>query len=459
MKISLPLLILGVAYSLSNEQIEKWKLWPGLITTYDWEKGSSLIGFEHAMDIIWNHQHPIDCKNAKFLIAEGWAQGFGSEVHVLSIGFALALNLNRIFVMNPEGPLRSSTELDNKWQTNNSYCKSQGKITHECYYEPWTNCSIDDILGNISISELKSDRIKTFTSDTDIVQKRNIINNWPAKTILMECRGDVGPIYPQSLLNLVNTIQYFSLSNSWWFSISAAYLLRPNQETIAIMNRFRKEESSLSSFNPKNDYCISLYVRKGDKHIEMKLPDISVYLNIVENLINPTIREGMLKISQKDEIDSVVHSYHSNKRKRNHNLNDVFIKAPLSNISIASIKHAVINDDINKPFLFIGSEDPKVISETINWTNTKNWGVLYTNLFDRNIVSAHLNWTQQKELKNNGKVNHHDYEYLSMIYNLDNHLRCRAFTCAHGSNFCRIISELRSTVAYKANYPMVHLFA
>lgn len=65
---------------LSNEN--KWKLWPGLLSVFDSMTGETLFGFDEAMETIWRHQHPSDCSKAKFLISEGWAQGFGSEVHV-----------------------------------------------------------------------------------------------------------------------------------------------------------------------------------------------------------------------------------------------------------------------------------------------------------------------------------------------------------------------------------------
>jgi hypothetical protein len=43
------------------------------------------------------------------------------------------------------------------------------------------------------------------------------------------------------------------------------------------------------------------------------------------------------------------------------------------------------------------------------------------------------------------------------MLNLDAHIRCSAFVCTHSSNFCRLIDELRATVAAKAHRPYVDL--
>jgi hypothetical protein len=53
---------------LTNNEIEKWKLWPGLINDYDKMNGETVVGFREAMEAIWKNQHPEDCSKAKFVI-------------------------------------------------------------------------------------------------------------------------------------------------------------------------------------------------------------------------------------------------------------------------------------------------------------------------------------------------------------------------------------------------------
>ncbi len=57
-----------------------------------------------------------------------------------------------------------------------------------------------------------------------------------------------------------------------------------------------------------------------------------------------------------------------------------------------------------RPILFLGSEDPAVISQALSW-------------------------------------------YFSMLLNLDGIIRCQGFVFTMGSNFCRVADELRSSVA------------
>jgi len=95
---------------ISREKINKYKLWPDLISKFDFLHGETLYGLEEAIEAIYKHQHPSDCSKAKFLTNRGWEEGFGSELHVTGVGLATAMNLNRIYIMHPhqkyDGKLR-----------------------------------------------------------------------------------------------------------------------------------------------------------------------------------------------------------------------------------------------------------------------------------------------------------------------------------------------------------------
>eukprot|EP01038_Epipyxis_sp_PR26KG_P011760 gene11760-15737_t len=435
----------SLTWKITNEQIKSWKLWPGLISTYDEENGETIVGFTEAIENIWRHQNPVDCSKAKFLIAEGWPQGFGSEVHILGIGLALALNMNRIYVMNPNGPLSPIMELDNRWQVNNSYCNSIGKKTHECYYEPWTNCSIDIILGNKTIQELKQNRHITFTSDTDIFQNNQY--DMSERIILMENRGDVDHPFPFRFNHIMNC-SYMDINNYlyWWRAVSTAYILRPNMRTIQNMKKFKHENKHhLNHFDYEKDVCIGAYIRKGDKHVEMKLPNTNTYLYLAKYMFDRNmIRNHTYYNNNIHEILYDTNSTHNNNHINNHNNNHNNHNIHNNNNS----HHKIHNNGI----LYVGSEDPYAINEAVEWGKHHHWQIMYTNLFDRHSISTHLNYTQQEILKKNQSFVHHDLEYFSMIFNLDNILKCTAFICATGSNYCRVIEELRATVANKANY-------
>jgi hypothetical protein len=103
------------------------------------------------------------------------------------------------------------------------------------------------------------------------------------------------------------------------------------------------------------------------------------------------------------------------------------------------------------PVLVIGSEDQDVINAAIEWGKQFNWKVICTTLFDRRSVSAGFNFSAQEDMKKSNEMKTHDLEYFSMLLNLDYILRCDAYVCTTTSNFCRVIEELRATVASKAN--------
>jgi len=94
---------------MSQETMEKHKLWPDVISKFDFMHGETMYGLEEALDAIYKHQHPVDCKNAKFLISGMFESGFGSEQHVIGVGLATAMNLNRVYIMYPERKYESGT--------------------------------------------------------------------------------------------------------------------------------------------------------------------------------------------------------------------------------------------------------------------------------------------------------------------------------------------------------------
>jgi hypothetical protein len=94
---------------MSQETMKKHKLWPDVISKFDFTHGETMYGLEEALDAIYKHQHPVDCKNSKFLISGMFESGFGSEQHVIGVGLATAMNLNRVYIMWPERKYDSGT--------------------------------------------------------------------------------------------------------------------------------------------------------------------------------------------------------------------------------------------------------------------------------------------------------------------------------------------------------------
>ena len=72
------------------------------------------------LDLIWEHQNPPNCSEAKFLISGGWPYGFGSRIHMEGWVMGIAMQLDRVFLIHPDG--------DNViWETSNNYCRNEGR--------------------------------------------------------------------------------------------------------------------------------------------------------------------------------------------------------------------------------------------------------------------------------------------------------------------------------------------
>jgi hypothetical protein len=257
-------------------------------------------------------------------------------------------------------------------------------------------------MGGKTIAELKAARSTeyseehTYFRDSDVFQK-SLYNMTSQRVILLENAADAQSAVPEAFRKFIHCTSFIEgIAFYWWRSVSTAYLLRPNAPTRKLL----KEYSTLD-FNPNKEKCVSIYIRRGDKHVEMKLVKTIRYLEVAKMFYRTSMIPGL----------------------------------PETNNS--------------RPVIFIGSEDPTAIDKTVAWGNQNNWKIIYTNLFDRKSVSAYMNNTEQVGLRSTKVAKHHDLEYFSMLLNLQYHLQCEAFVCTMGSNYCRVIDELKATVAGK----------
>lgn len=404
-----------VSNRLTLPESEKYKLWPGVLSKRDLLHGETMVGFQQSLEAVWANQHPVDCSKAKFYIAGPWEEGFGSEIHVIGVGLGIALSMNRVFIWNKKQPV-------NKWQVNTEHCRNQNNTVNlECYYEPMTHCTPDDILGGTgrTIQDLyphgkKYIEIAREIKDVDAfnptyrANERVIHANINA--LIMGKKARYVPFPLQKLVRCWTKIRD-EHAHYFWRVISTAYMLRPNAATVALLEKHRRDRTV--KFDVKSETCIAMYVRRGDKAGEMKPVELRHYFKAAQEIWERNIQPRF-----------------KNPGKR-----------------------------LRAPVLFIGSEEPSVIEKAIEWGNSMQpqWKVLYTDLFDRSTVQAHLNFTTQKALKNANKQQHHDLEYFSMILNLDSFLKCHGFVCTQGSNFCRVLDELRASVANKANRELVDM--
>jgi hypothetical protein len=397
---------------LTIEQVQKYKLWQGISSGDDIVHGESMSGFLEGMDAIWKNQHPKDCSKAKFLVSLGWEEGFGSETHVVGAGLGIALAMNRVFVL-----LKDDSKQANDWQVKTEYCRAQGDTkTLNCYYEPWTHCTEEQILGNMTTRQLYANNEILLETDTPEPGDYTPELKAEHRILLGKVSSMTKRFVPTDALKRLvhcHTLLHNDHDYYWWRVLSTAYQLRPNKGTTALLEQHRKDPTV--NFDPATQTCVSMYVRRGDKHQEMAPVPLEMYFEAAKTAWTNILKEA----------------------KENGGA-----------------------EPSGPPVLFIGSEDQAVIDQAVEWGAGNNWGIRYTSLFNRQNQMASMNYTMQQRMKSNHKqfrYMHHPMEYFSMILNLDSFIKCKAFVCTQNSNFCRVIDELRASVGGKANRELIDM--
>lgn len=396
--------------------VEKYKMWPRL-TDFDrpLNENSTVYGMGYAFEEIWRHQHPEDCSKVKFLINGFHNGGFGSELHVLGAVLGLGLEMGRVVVQNPL--VHSAVA----WEMENPFCHQSESKNLQCYYEPWSSCTIFDALGPDALKILKRAPIMGpgsfhlpnlvgFAFGTDNVAKlndENFRNNFikqydSLKTVLVKVPGwmkhGIVPHTFKPLLQCSPIKQEFHYY--WWRAISTAYLVRPNAAVIEWIKKHGMQEYD------KTDNYVSVYIRRGDKSIEAKLPPVDSFTMATDMLYNQKLMDG--------------------------------------------------NGD-EKRLMFLASEDSKVLSAMTEWNKqTQRYHMNFTNVFDRKGLLAERSAEEREKHLYRGP-DHHPEEYLSMLLNVHYLVRGNGYVCTLSSNFCRLVDELRATVAGKADRPYADL--
>lgn len=190
--------------------------------------------------------------------------------------------------------------------------------------------------------------------------------------------------------------------------MAAAFVLRPNIATLNLLTTLHTLPLT------DRDNCIAMFVRHGDKGIEMELIPFETYVQTAKLLASNGLVKSNLMLVNKTRW------------------------------AAEPRKHGIFNGTI-----FLSTDDPDVITAADKWGSENGWKMLYTNLFDRGQQTARLDWAQQH--KKGTHAVHDDLEYVSMLLNLEYSVQCEAWVCTLASNSCRLIDEIRATIGAKAN--------
>lgn len=181
---------------------KKCKLWHNL--TAQRNTIQYLYGFDEAINIIFDHQNPPDCSSANFLIPSPLGFGFGSEIHVIGSLLAAAMDLNRILLQHPRAAY--------PWQISHSSDFACQKDNLECYYEPWSRCTMADVFGpSWSIDHISA------LEHVDHEQLHGIANS-QSKAVVVHFHGGQRKSIPKTLERSdCNTVRFLSYHASFNF--------------------------------------------------------------------------------------------------------------------------------------------------------------------------------------------------------------------------------------------------
>lgn len=249
-------------YTEEGMNIDSWKYYPK----------EHLAPFtEEVQTYLYNHQHPINCENKRFLISHGNGieAGLGSHLHISGMHLALAIELDRIFIWSPDIASIYTDEVT---------CNGNQNI--QCFFRSPTNCSIADAY-----------REGSDTNDVryGLAGAEYNLNYWFTPTVFRT-------MWEQAQIPIGE-----HESKYWWRGQSVAYLARFRPESIALIKTLRTEPEKILGFPNKTATekwltqvtssfplppgTINLHIRHGDKGIEMQLVEDQKYFTAAENLV------------------------------------------------------------------------------------------------------------------------------------------------------------------------------
>mmetsp|Transcript_9470 Transcript_9470/g.16765 ORF Transcript_9470/g.16765 Transcript_9470/m.16765 type:complete len:408 (+) Transcript_9470:311-1534(+) len=197
--------------------------------------GAVLFGTRFAQHVIWQRQHPFDCSLKRFIVYfANDNHGIGSTVHCIGQYLSLAMTLGRILILGDGGLWTSGT-----------FCTGARRID-ECFFEPLSSCSYDDIPSNISQYDGTHNQTDQFVRADGMK-----ISDWKA--------------VPQEFYKVLRVSGIPKSGWSfWWRCQSSAFIVRPNVRTKQAMDIARS-----ATFNFRIDPgVIAVYIRRGDKITE-----------------------------------------------------------------------------------------------------------------------------------------------------------------------------------------------
>ncbi|PNH10510.1 hypothetical protein TSOC_002750 [Tetrabaena socialis] len=242
---------------------------------------SVLYGTASAQQAIYAHQHPRDCRTAKFLVVHfsSHRHGLGSAIHMMSYGLATAMKMGRVYIHGAGAEA---------WTEGNTLCHPTS-LLDECLLQPMSSCSLEDVMRG---------EMAPFTSELNpakwhahrVIQTKDIVGDFSSFPPTLRDMLANGPIplgsenytgsaacvvpFPDAAGNDAYAVQ-------WWRAQSTSYVYRPIPRVLRAIREHMKTVFQAGVIPPGT---IGVHVRRGDKEKESYDITDDEYLPRVEAL-------------------------------------------------------------------------------------------------------------------------------------------------------------------------------
>ena len=368
--------------------------------------GPSLFGTKFAQDLIWAHQHPRTERcptKTKFLMFRAMQMaGTGSQVHILGAWLGIAMNLGRVLLLDPGEKNMYTTGTVNR-MSDIPYCGNTTSL--ECFLQNVSSCTTQDASPWDEAADVDALFPGRPHSQQDVRVLRVYIEHHGTPSVWKEQMKQASEAVRVAVPDIFRELLACSPIHGetrdtnydlyWWRAQATGFLMRPNRRTSSTLRGIQARRL---------------------------------------RLVRGQIIEPAAMTAKGPQLDGCVgvHVRHGDKKKEM-KLEQLskYLKAADSLVSSATA-HA-------QRCMFVGTDDAGVIHEI---SRLPGWTVMYVD----------MNRTQDTALHNAHDLKLHGAQImLDGLLDLSLTLSCSAWVGTLGSNWGRLIDELRSTVLLKAD--------
>lgn len=199
-----------------------------------------------AQRLIYNHQHPTSCEpgETRFAISHGndVTAGLGSIIHISTTHLSIAMELNRVLIW--------SADVGQMYVGKDDDCEEGGTGSFLCFFLPPSNCTLMDAMAP------NADTIDLRFGKAGEKYKIHWTHVPSALRFLWENDGELPVIIDENTLQ-AETLKY------WYRGQAAAYLMRFNQHALREMKKLRTGRQNVLTSRGRKVPIV------GDRNIEI----------------------------------------------------------------------------------------------------------------------------------------------------------------------------------------------